>query len=43
MGTTYGAHDSYNKGDKVIFEGLVYESTVDSNAWSPTEYGWKLV
>ena len=40
-----GGHDAYNTGDKVIFEGLVYESLIDSNTWSPTEYatGWKLV
>lgn len=40
-----GAHDAYNIGDKVIFEGRVYESTIDANTWSPTGYpqGWKLV
>ena len=40
-----GAHDSYNKGDKVRFEGKVYESTIDNNAYSPSEYaqGWKEV
>ena len=40
-----GGHDAYNTGDNVIFEGLVYESLIDSNTWSPTEYavGWKLV
>lgn len=33
----------YMKGDKVIFEGKTYESTVDNNIWSPTAYpaGWK--
>ena len=38
-----GAHDSYNKGDKVRFEGKVYESIIDNNAYSPTTYpqGWK--
>ncbi|NLW06318.1 MAG: sugar-binding protein, partial [Pseudomonadaceae bacterium] len=38
-----GAHDAYNKGDKVIFEGEVYESTIDNNTWSPTDYpsSWK--
>ena len=32
-------------GDKVKFEGNVYESVIDNNIWSPTEYpaGWKLV
>ena len=40
-----GGHDAYNIGDKVIFEGEVYESTIDNNTWSPTDYpqGWKLV
>ena len=39
------AEDAYNIGDKVIFEGEVYESTIDNNTWSPTDYpqGWKLV
>ena len=30
-----GAHDAYNKGDKVLFEGVVYESLIDGNAHSP--------
>ena len=38
-----GAHDSYNKGDKVIFEDKVYECIIDGNTWSPKDYGWKLV
>ena len=39
-----GSHDAYSFGDKVIFEGEVYESTIDNNTWSPTDYpqGWKL-
>ena len=39
-----GGHDTYNEGDKVIFEGEVYESTIDANTWSPSEYpqGWKV-
>lgn len=38
-----GAHDSYNTGDKVQFEGKVYESTMDNNVYSPSDYpsGWK--
>ena len=38
-----GAHDAYQKGDKVKFEGKVYESLIDSNAYSPSAYpaGWK--
>lgn len=40
-----GAHDAYKEGDKVLFEGKVYESLIDNNAYSPAEYGqgWKLV
>lgn len=40
-----GAHDAYQAGDLVMFEGSVYESTIDGNTWSPTEYpqGWKKV
>lgn len=35
----------YMKGDKVRFEGQVYESLIDNNIWSPSAYpaGWKLV
>ena len=37
--------NAYMTGDKVKFEGVVYESTVDNNIWSPTAYpaGWKVV
>lgn len=40
-----GAHDAYNTGDRVVFEGSVYESLIDGNVYSPTVYpaGWKLV
>lgn len=40
-----GQHDSYMIGDQVIFEGAVYESTIDGNTWSPTAYpqGWTFV
>ena len=39
-----GGHNAYNTGDKVIFEGTVYESTIDGNVWSPIDNpsGWKL-
>ena len=38
-----GAHDAYKKGDKVKFEGKVYESLIDANTYSPSAYpaGWK--
>lgn len=40
-----GAHDAYAKGAKVRFNGKIYESTIDNNAYSPTDYpqGWKVV
>ena len=40
-----GAHDAYKKGDKVKFEGKIYESLIDANAYSPSDYpaGWKEV
>lgn len=35
----------YMTGDKVLFEGKVYESIIDNNVWSPSAYpqGWKEV
>lgn len=38
-----GAHDAYNKGDKVTFEGDHYISLIDANVWSPAAYpaGWE--
>ena len=38
-----GAHDAYNKGDKVTFEGDHYISLIDANVWSPAVYpaGWE--
>lgn len=40
-----GGHDAYKKGDKVTFNGDMWESTIDSNVWSPSDYpqGWKKV
>lgn len=40
-----GAHDAYSKGDKVKYNGQIYESLLDGNVWSPDAYpsGWKLV
>lgn len=37
-----GAHDAYNIGDPVLFNGTVYTSIIDGNVWSPTDYpqGW---
>ena len=35
----------YMTGDKVIFEGKVYQSLIDNNVWSPSDYpqGWEEV
>jgi chitodextrinase len=35
-----GAHDAYNKGDRVSYSGKHWESTVDGNVWAPDVYGW---
>ena len=38
-----GAHDAYNKGDKVTFNGKHYISLIDANVYSPATYpaGWQ--
>ena len=35
----------YMTGDKVIFNGVVYESLIDGNVWSPSSYpaGWRVI
>lgn len=35
----------YMTGDKVNYDGVIYESTIDNNIWSPADYptGWKVV
>ena len=40
-----GAHDAYKKGDKVRYNGKIYESLIDANTYSPDAYpaGWKEV
>lgn len=40
-----GAHDAYQLGDKVRFEGKIYESLINANVWSPSVYaqGWQEV
>ena len=40
-----GAHDAYNKGDIVDYNGKLYESLMDGNIYSPEEYPavWKEV
>ena len=38
-----GAHDAYNKGDKVTFNGKHHISLIDGNVYSPAAYpaGWQ--
>ena len=38
-----GAHDAYNTGDIVDYNGSLYESLIDGNVYSPDGYpaGWK--
>ena len=40
-----GSTNPYMKGDKVLFNGKVYESLIDNNVYSPEAYpaGWKEV
>ena len=37
--------NAYMIGDKVTFNGHVYESAINNNVWSPESYptGWKLI
>lgn len=39
-----GAHDAYNKGDIVDYNGTLYKSLINGNVWSPDEYpaGWEV-
>lgn len=39
-----GAHDAYNKGDIVEYNGQLYISLIDGNIWSPDAYpaGWEI-
>ena len=38
-----GAHDAYNAGDIVDYNGTLYKSLIDGNVYSPDEYpaGWE--
>ena len=40
-----GGHDAYSIGDKVLYDGKVYESVIDANTWSPSDYpaGWRVI
>ena len=35
----------YMTGERVLFNGLVYESLIDNNVWSPADYpaGWQQI
>lgn len=37
--------NGYMTGEKVRYEGHIYESLIDNNVWSPVEYpqGWQLI
>lgn len=39
-----GAHDAYNTGDIVDYNGTLYISTIDGNVWAPDAYpdGWQV-
>ena len=37
-----GAHDAYNRGDKVSYHGKHYVCTIDGNAYAPDVYGWEI-
>lgn len=40
-----GGHDTYQTGDKVMFEGQTWRSSIDNNVWSPVSNpsGWEQV
>lgn len=40
-----GGHDAYKVGDRVTYNGKVYESTINGNVWAPDAYpqGWQVV
>ena len=40
-----GAHDAYDKGDIVDYNGTLYKSLIDGNVYSPDAYpaGWEKV
>ena len=40
-----GAHDAYNTGDIVDYNGTLYKSLIDGNVWAPDAYpqGWEVV
>ncbi len=37
-----GAHDAYQMGDLVLYQGQTWRSSIDANVWAPGVYGWVL-
>ncbi len=35
-----GAHDDYDKGEKVRWKSKTWENTIDANVWEPGVHGW---
>ena len=38
-----GATDAYRIGDRVSYNGVIYECTSDYNTYAPDVYGWEVV
>ncbi len=38
-----GAHDAYQLGDRVTYNGQTWESTINANVWAPGVYGWVVI
>ena len=38
-----GAHDAYNTGDKVSYNGKHYVCTINANTYAPDVYGWEVM
>ena len=38
-----GAHDAYNTGDKVSYNGKHYVCDINGNVYAPDVYGWTLI
>lgn len=38
-----GAHDAYNIGDKVTYNGQRYVCTANANVYAPDVHGWELI
>ena len=36
-----GAHDAYNTGDKVSYNGKHYICPIDANTYAPDVHGWE--